>query len=143
MDDLVTDIKQTEDLIGDDPEFNKKISVTPLYENIDLFYQNTVDESDAFPLDMPTNVLEPPKEKPPPPPTDDNVEDELLGNVSILRGSFLEQLKLSTKTRYLNGHNIMYLWKRIRSSHVFKDIPSKKFIKVIMIGHTLIKYHKI
>lgn len=88
MDDLVeTDTKLTVDLIDDDPEFNKKISVTPLYENLDLCYQSTVDESDAFPLDMPTNVLEPPKEKPPPPPTEENV-DELLGNVSILRHSF-------------------------------------------------------
>lgn len=61
-----------------------KISVAPLYENIDIFYQNSVDEASAFPLDLPTNVLEPPKEKPPPPPTDDSPEDELLGNVSII-----------------------------------------------------------
>lgn len=57
---------------------DKKITVAPLYENIDIFYQNT---DEAFPLDMPTNVLEPPKEKPPPPPTEDGPEDELLGNV--------------------------------------------------------------
>lgn len=58
-----------------------KISVAPLYENINMFYQSSVDEASAFPLDMPTNVLEPPKEKPPPPPADDS-PDELLGNVS-------------------------------------------------------------
>lgn len=63
---------------------DKKIAVTPLYENMDIFYQNSspfAPES-AFPLDLPTNVLEPPKEKPPPPPTDDTADDELLGNVS-------------------------------------------------------------
>lgn len=62
----------------------KKIAVTPLYENMDIFYQNSsaFAAESAFPLDMPTNVLEPPKEKPPPPPTDDGAEDELLGNVS-------------------------------------------------------------
>lgn len=65
-------------LISFDPE--PKMSA-PLYENV--FYQNTVDDAGAFPLDMPTNVLEPPKEKPPPPPTDDQPDDdELLGNVS-------------------------------------------------------------
>lgn len=65
-----------------DFDMDDKISVTPLYENIDIFYQNTVSDGAAFPLDLPSNVLEPPKEKPPPPPTEDNVEDELLGNVS-------------------------------------------------------------
>lgn len=59
----------------------EKVSVTPLYENIDIFYQNTVDAASAFPLDLPSNVLEPPKEKPPPPPTEEATEDELLGNV--------------------------------------------------------------
>lgn len=54
------------------------IEVTPLYENIDIFYQNG--GGPAFPLDL-QNVLEPPKEKPPPPPTED---DELLGNVSFI-----------------------------------------------------------
>lgn len=59
------------------------IEVSPLYENIDIFYQHGgSDEAAAFPLDMPQNVLEPPKEKPPPPPTEEN--DELLGNVSFV-----------------------------------------------------------
>lgn len=62
---------------------DSKTPVAPLYENIDIFYQNSVDEAGAFPLDLPTNVLEPPKEKPPPPPTDDSPDDELLGNVSF------------------------------------------------------------
>lgn len=63
---------------------DKKITVAPLYENMDIFYQNSSEfcSESAFPLDMPTNVLEPPKEKPPPPPTDDSAGDELLGNVS-------------------------------------------------------------
>lgn len=62
-------------------DVNKKVSVTPLYENIDIFNQNLVESSD-FPLDLPTNALEPPKEKPPPPPTEDG-PDELLGNVCL------------------------------------------------------------
>lgn len=67
-----------------EPMEPSKIDVAPLYENIDIFYQNGgSDEAAAFPLDMPSNVLEPPKEKPPPPPADDNVEDELLGSVSV------------------------------------------------------------
>lgn len=57
----------------------KNINPAPLYENIDIFYRNG--GVDAFPLDLPANVLEPPKEKPPPPPVDD-ATDELLGNVS-------------------------------------------------------------
>lgn len=58
--------------------------VAPLYENV--FYQNSTDDAAAFALDLPTNVMEPPKEKPPPPPTDDNPEDdELLGNVRKIR----------------------------------------------------------
>lgn len=64
-----------------DFSLDKKITVTPLYENIDILYQSTVDDG-AFPLDMPSNVLEPPKEKPPPPPTEEPQEDELLGYVS-------------------------------------------------------------
>lgn len=67
-----------------DFDLNNKVSVTPLYENIDLFYQNTVEDVGAFPLDLPTNVMEPPKEKPPPPPTEDAADDELLGNVSSI-----------------------------------------------------------
>lgn len=67
----------------EDPVFEKKISVTPLYENIDIFIQNNVEASDPFSLDMPANILEPPKEKPPPPPMEDGQDDELLGNVSF------------------------------------------------------------
>lgn len=66
-----------------DFDIEKKVSVTPLYENIDIFNQNSMVDTEAFPLDMPTNALEPPKEKPPPPPMEDSAEDELLGNVSI------------------------------------------------------------
>ncbi|KOB70651.1 Uncharacterized protein OBRU01_15333, partial [Operophtera brumata] len=100
MDEFVkTEKKQTKDLIDDDPEFNKKICVTPLYENIDLFYQNTVDAADAFPLDMPMNVLEPPKEKPPPPPTDDNVEDELLGNGNFKHTSSARRIKKEIRNK--------------------------------------------
>lgn len=62
-------------------ELESKNIVAPLYENV--FYQTSADDAAAFTLDLPTNVLEPPKEKPPPPPTDDGPEDdELLGNVS-------------------------------------------------------------
>lgn len=65
-------------------ELAPKNIVAPLYENV--FYQNSPDDATAFALDLPTNILEPPKEKPPPPPTDDNPEeDELLGNVSKMR----------------------------------------------------------
>lgn len=69
--------------VQDEPiELEPKNIVAPLYENV--FYHNSADDGAAFALDLPTNVLEPPKEKPPPPPTDDNPEDdELLGNVSI------------------------------------------------------------
>lgn len=77
MDDTV-ELRKKDDFI------DKKIDVAPLYENMDIFYQNSSEfpPESAFPLDMPTNVLEPPKEKPPPPPTEDGPEDELLGNVS-------------------------------------------------------------
>lgn len=74
MDDTPKKIEEDVDFV------EKKITVAPLYENMDIFYQNS---DEAFPLDMNTNVLEPPKEKPPPPPTDD-LEDELLGNVSFI-----------------------------------------------------------
>lgn len=61
-------------------QLESKNIVPPLYENV--FYQNSAEDAVAFPLGLPTNVLEPPKEKPPPPPTDDGPEeDELLGNV--------------------------------------------------------------
>lgn len=78
---------------AEDPEFEKKISVTPLYENIDIFFKNNVESTDAFPLDMPTNVLEPPKEKPPPPPMED-AQDELLGNVSPILICFMDIITL-------------------------------------------------
>ncbi|XP_048478157.1 LIM domain only protein 7 isoform X2 [Plutella xylostella] len=72
---------KTEEKTPAEPMEPSKIDVAPLYENIDIFYQNGgSDEAAAFPLDMPSNVLEPPKEKPPPPPADDNVEEELLGS---------------------------------------------------------------
>lgn len=61
---------------------DKRVPVTPLYENIDIFGQSNVVDAGAFPLDLPANVLEPPKEKPPPPPAEDSPDDELLGNVS-------------------------------------------------------------
>lgn len=65
-------------------ELEPKNIVAPLYENV--FYQNSADDAAAFALELPTNVLEPPKEKPPPPPTDDSPEeDELLGNVSEIK----------------------------------------------------------
>lgn len=81
-----TDIKE----VKEEPiELEPKNIVAPLYENV--FYHNSADDAAAFALDLPTNVLEPPKEKPPPPPIDDNPqEDELLGNVSkiILKDFF-------------------------------------------------------
>jgi hypothetical protein len=67
-----------------DFDTDSKITVAPLYENINLVYQNNADDGGAFPLDLPSNILEPPKEKPPPPPMEDGADDELLGNVSIL-----------------------------------------------------------
>lgn len=75
---------------------DKKITVPPLYENIDIFYQNT---DEAFPLDMPSNVLEPPKEKPPPPPTDDNAEDELLGNGNFKHTSSARRIKKEIRNK--------------------------------------------
>lgn len=66
-------------------EGNIKGAIAPLYENIEVFYQNEgPTDASAFPLDLPTNVLEPPKEKPPPPPIEEDADnDELLGNVSL------------------------------------------------------------
>ncbi|KAG6446146.1 hypothetical protein O3G_MSEX004321 [Manduca sexta] len=89
-----------EDQNDKDNDFNihKKISVTPLYENIDIFYQNTVDD-EAFPLDMPANVLEPPKEKPPPPPTDDGQDDELLGNGNFRHTSSARRIKKEIRNK--------------------------------------------
>ncbi|XP_028163015.1 LIM domain only protein 7 isoform X2 [Ostrinia furnacalis] len=73
--------------------------VPPLYENIDIFYQNSSDGAGAFPLDMPTNVLEPPKEKPPPPPTDDGQEDELLGNGNFKHTSSARRIKKEIRNK--------------------------------------------
>lgn len=82
-----------EDAKSEDPAETKtadiidftETKVAPLYENMDMFFQNSVGDVAAFPLDLPTNAMEPPKEKPPPPPTED---DELLGNVSRRPFSF-------------------------------------------------------
>ncbi|KAM3960775.1 smallish isoform 1-T4 [Aphomia sociella] len=85
-----------------DPMFDfdsdKKISVAPLYENIDIFYQNSVVDG-AFPLDLATNAMEPPKEKPPPPPTEDNNEDELLGNGNFKHTSSARRIKKEIRNK--------------------------------------------
>ncbi|XP_026735923.1 LIM domain only protein 7, partial [Trichoplusia ni] len=80
-----------------DDFINKKITVAPLYENIDIFYQNS--EETAFPLDLPTNVLEPPKEKPPPPPTEESNEDELLGNGNFKHTSSARRIKKEIRNK--------------------------------------------
>ncbi|CAK1593648.1 unnamed protein product [Parnassius mnemosyne] len=80
-------------------DMDNKVSVTPLYENIDIFYQNTVDDAGAFPLDLPTNVLEPPKEKPPPPPTEEPPEDELLGNGNFKHTSSARRIKKEIRNK--------------------------------------------
>lgn len=95
MDETEVQKKEEEDFM------EKKIAVTPLYENMDIFYQNSsafAPES-AFPLDMPTNVLEPPKEKPPPPPTDDGAEDELLGNGNFKHTSSARRIKKEIRNK--------------------------------------------
>ncbi|CAB3238064.1 unnamed protein product [Arctia plantaginis] len=89
MDDTPKKIEEDIDFV------EKKITVTPLYENIDIFYQNT---DEAFPLDMNTNVLEPPKEKPPPPPTEDG-EDELLGNGNFKHTSSARRIKKEIRNK--------------------------------------------
>ncbi|XP_031770444.1 uncharacterized protein LOC113520348 isoform X2 [Galleria mellonella] len=81
-----------------DFDSDKKISVAPLYENIDIFYQNSVDDG-AFPLDLATNAMEPPKEKPPPPPTEDNTEDELLGNGNFKHTSSARRIKKEIRNK--------------------------------------------
>ncbi|XP_045503991.1 LIM domain only protein 7 isoform X1 [Colias croceus] len=86
----------------DDFEFNNKVSVTPLYENIDIFGQNNVVgeiDAGAFPLDLPTNVLEPPKEKPPPPPAEDSPEDELLGNGNFKHTNSARRIKKEIRNK--------------------------------------------
>ncbi|KAL4717313.1 hypothetical protein ACJJTC_017200, partial [Scirpophaga incertulas] len=81
----------------DDFETDKKITVAPLYENI--MYQNSVDDSGAFPLDMPSNILEPPKEKPPPPPEEDSPDDELLGNGNFKHTSSARRIKKEIRNK--------------------------------------------
>ncbi|XP_073959635.1 smallish isoform X2 [Choristoneura fumiferana] len=76
-------------------DFTEK-KVAPLYENMDIFFQNSVDDVAAFPLDLPTNVLEPPKEKPPPPPTED---DELLGNGNFKHTSSARRIKKEIRNK--------------------------------------------
>ncbi|KAF9409175.1 hypothetical protein HW555_011392, partial [Spodoptera exigua] len=93
--DDTAELQKTDDFI------DKKIDVTPLYENMDIFYQNSSEFSPegAFPLDMPTNVLEPPKEKPPPPPTEDGPEDELLGNGNFKHTSSARRIKKEIRNK--------------------------------------------
>ncbi|XP_072933600.1 uncharacterized protein smash isoform X2 [Epargyreus clarus] len=82
-----------------DFDVDNKVSVTPLYENIDIFYQNSASEGAAFPLDLPSNVLEPPKEKPPPPPMEDNCVDELLGNGNFKHTSSARRIKKEIRNK--------------------------------------------
>ncbi|XP_039760253.1 LIM domain only protein 7 isoform X2 [Pararge aegeria] len=82
-----------------DFDVEKKVSVTPLYENIDIFNQNNIVDAGAFPLDLPTNALEPPKEKPPPPPMEDSPEDELLGNGNFKHTSSARRIKKEIRNK--------------------------------------------
>ncbi|XP_063380331.1 uncharacterized protein LOC134666949 isoform X1 [Cydia fagiglandana] len=95
MDDSVKEPKHTEAKTDDVIDFTEK-TVTPLYENMDMFFQNSVDDVAAFPLDLPTNVMEPPKEKPPPPPTED---DELLGNGNFKHTSSARRIKKEIRNK--------------------------------------------
>ncbi|XP_041983299.1 LIM domain only protein 7 isoform X3 [Aricia agestis] len=80
-----------------DFDVEKKVSVTPLYENADIFFKNP--EPEAFPLDLPTNAMEPPKEKPPPPPMEENGEDELLGNGNFKHTSSARRIKKEIRNK--------------------------------------------
>ncbi|CAH2094984.1 unnamed protein product [Euphydryas editha] len=82
-----------------DFDIEKKVSVTPLYENIDIFNQNNIVDAGAFPLDLPTSALEPPKEKPPPPPMDDSPDDELLGNGNFKHTSSARRIKKEIRNK--------------------------------------------
>ncbi|XP_068619865.1 A-kinase anchor protein 9 isoform X2 [Battus philenor] len=93
-----SDVKATDKAVFDF-DIDNKVLVAPLYENIDIFYQNTVDDAGAFPLDLPTNVLEPPKEKPPPPPSEDATEDELLGNGNFKHTSSARRIKKEIRNK--------------------------------------------
>ncbi|XP_063535745.1 LIM domain only protein 7 isoform X2 [Cydia strobilella] len=95
MEDSVKEPKHTETKTNDVLDFTEK-SVTHLYENMDMFFQNSVDDGAAFPLDLPTNVMEPPKEKPPPPPTED---DELLGNGNFKHTSSARRIKKEIRNK--------------------------------------------
>ncbi|XP_047988173.1 LIM domain only protein 7 isoform X3 [Leguminivora glycinivorella] len=95
MEDSVKEPKHTEAKTNDVLDFTEK-SVTPLYENMDIFFQNSVHDGAAFPLDLPTNVMEPPKEKPPPPPTED---DELLGNGNFKHTSSARRIKKEIRNK--------------------------------------------
>ncbi|CAH0730784.1 unnamed protein product, partial [Brenthis ino] len=75
-----------------------KVSVTPLYENIDIMNQHSIVDT-AFPLDLPTNAMEPPKEKPPPPPMEDNPEDELLGNGNFKHSRSARRIKKEIRNK--------------------------------------------
>ncbi|XP_052744468.1 LIM domain only protein 7 isoform X2 [Bicyclus anynana] len=82
-----------------DFDVDKKVSVTPLYENIDIFNQTSIVDAEAFPLDLPTNALEPPKEKPPPPPMEDGPEDELLGNGNFKHNRSARRIKKEIRNK--------------------------------------------
>ncbi|XP_022118676.2 LIM domain only protein 7 isoform X2 [Pieris rapae] len=78
---------------------NKQVPVTPLYENIDIFGQNNVVDAGTFPLDLPTNILEPPKEKPPPPPAEESPDDELLGNGNFKHANSARRIKKEIRNK--------------------------------------------
>ncbi|XP_047508448.1 LIM domain only protein 7 isoform X6 [Pieris napi] len=78
---------------------NKRVPVTPLYENIDIFGQNNVVDAGTFPLDLPANILEPPKEKPPPPPAEESPDDELLGNGNFKHANSARRIKKEIRNK--------------------------------------------
>ncbi|VVC99569.1 unnamed protein product [Leptidea sinapis] len=78
---------------------NKNAPLAPLYENIDIFGQNHVVDTGTFPLDMPSKVLEPPKEKPPPPPPEDSPDDELLGNGNFKHNNSARRIKKEIRNK--------------------------------------------
>ncbi|CAH2985735.1 unnamed protein product [Chilo suppressalis] len=80
-----------------DFDTDSKISVAPLYENINIFYKHN-DDTGAFPLDLPSNVLEPPKEKPPPPPMEDAADDD-LGNGNFKHTSSARRIKKEIRNK--------------------------------------------
>ncbi|XP_045526056.1 LIM domain only protein 7 isoform X2 [Pieris brassicae] len=78
---------------------NKRVPVTPLYENIDIFGQSNVVDAGTFPLDLPANILEPPKEKPPPPPAEESPDDELLGNGNFKHTNSARRIKKEIRNK--------------------------------------------